>query len=84
MERPDADEITHARLFWSGGSQAVRFPKSMRLPGAEVRVRREGRALVIEPLEEAEGLDAFWERLVPLQSPVRRWPTKKAERRRSL
>jgi virulence-associated protein VagC len=84
MDRPDSEETTHARLFWSGGSQAVRLPKSMRLPGAEVRVRREGRTLVIEPLEEAEGLDAFWERLVPLQSPVKRWPTKKAERRRGL
>lgn len=40
-----------AKLFWSGRSQAVRLPKRFRMPGAEVRIRRQGAAVVLEPLE---------------------------------
>lgn len=40
-----------AKLFRHGRSQAVRLPKDFRLPGAEVRVRRIGRAVLLEPLE---------------------------------
>ena len=39
-----------AKLFTHGGSQAVRLPKEFRLPGKEVRVRREGRTVVLEPM----------------------------------
>lgn len=39
-----------AKVFWSGRSQAVRLPKEYRLQGSEVRIRRQGRALVLEPL----------------------------------
>ena len=42
---------TTAKLFWSGRSQAVRLPKRFRMPGAEVRIRRQGAAVVLEPLE---------------------------------
>jgi antitoxin VapB len=43
-----------ARLFRNGGSQAVRLPKECRFPGgqAEVNVRREGRRVILEPLDE--------------------------------
>ena len=34
-------EIRTAKLFTHGRSQAVRLPKEFRLPGKEVRVRRE-------------------------------------------
>ncbi len=40
-----------AKLFKHGGSQAVRLPKEFRLPGTEVRVRRFGRGVLLEPLE---------------------------------
>jgi antitoxin VapB len=40
-----------AKLFKHGRSQAVRLPKEFRLPGTEVRVRRIGRAVLLEPLE---------------------------------
>ena len=40
-----------AKLFRHGGSQAVRLPKEFRLPGKEVRVRRLGRGVVLEPTE---------------------------------
>ncbi len=40
-----------AKLFKHGRSQAVRLPKAFRMPGAEVRVRRIGRAVLLEPME---------------------------------
>lgn len=44
-------ERTTAKLFMHGRSQAVRLPKEFRLPGKEVRVRRVGRSVVLEPIE---------------------------------
>ena len=41
-----------AKLFWSGRSQAVRLPKEFRFEGDEVRVRRHGNAVILEPLAE--------------------------------
>jgi antitoxin VapB len=41
---------TTAKLFMHGRSQAVRLPKEFRLPGTEVRVRRVGDSVVLEPL----------------------------------
>jgi virulence-associated protein VagC len=75
---------THARLFWSGGSQAVRLPKAMRLPGNRVRVRRRGTAIILEPLPEADDWEGFWEALVPLARPIRRGKIRPAERRAAL
>jgi antitoxin VapB len=40
-----------AKIFKHGRSQAVRLPKEFRLPGTEVRVRRIGRAVLLEPFE---------------------------------
>jgi len=42
-----------AKLFMHGRSQAVRLPKEFRLPGKEVRVRRIGRGLLLEPVERS-------------------------------
>jgi antitoxin VapB len=42
-----------AKLFQNGGSQAVRLPKDYRFAAqSEVMVRREGRRVVLEPLDE--------------------------------
>jgi antitoxin VapB len=43
-----------AKLFQNGASQAVRLPKEFRFPDdqTEVVVRREGRAIVLEPVDE--------------------------------
>ncbi len=43
-------EIGTAKLFKHGRSQAVRLPKAFRLPGVEVRVRRIGHGVLLEPL----------------------------------
>jgi len=39
-----------AKLFKHGRSQAVRLPRAFRLPGTEVRVRRIGRGVLLEPI----------------------------------
>jgi antitoxin VapB len=44
------DRVT-AKLFKHGRSQAVRLPKAFRMDGAEVRVRRVGRGVLLEPLD---------------------------------
>jgi antitoxin VapB len=41
-----------AKLFWSGRSQAVRLPKEFRFEGEEVRIRRHGSAVILEPVAE--------------------------------
>lgn len=39
------------KIFKHGRSQAIRIPKEFRLPGKEVRIRRAGRGILIEPIE---------------------------------
>ena len=53
-----------AKIFWSGRSQAVRLPKEYRLEGKEVHISRDGRKLILEPIEE-DGW-AWLDRLEPL------------------
>jgi antitoxin VapB len=44
------DAADRARLFWSGRSQAVRLPKECRFDGDEVRIRRRGATVILEPI----------------------------------
>ena len=39
-----------AKVFWSGRSQAVRLPKAFRFETHEVRIRRHGTAIILEPM----------------------------------
>ncbi|MCF6108865.1 antitoxin [Mesorhizobium muleiense] len=41
-----------AKVFWSGRSQAVRLPKEFRFEIEEVSIRRQGRAVILEPLAQ--------------------------------
>lgn len=43
--------VQTAKLFRHGGSQAVRLPRDFRMPGTEVRVRRLGCGVLLEPIE---------------------------------
>jgi antitoxin VapB len=52
-----------AKIFKHGRSQAVRLPKEFRLPGKEVRVRRIGRAVLLEPIDEPFDLAAWWKKI---------------------
>lgn len=42
---------TRAKLFDNGRSQAVRLPKAFRFSGTEVRIRREGESVILEPVK---------------------------------
>jgi antitoxin VapB len=41
-----------AKVFWSGRSQAVRLPKDFRFDADEVRIRRHGNAVILEPIAD--------------------------------
>lgn len=41
-----------AKIFWSGRSQAVRLPKDFRFDADEVRIRRHGNAVILEPIAQ--------------------------------
>ena len=53
-----------AKVFWSGRSQAVRLPKEFRFEQAEVRIRRQGQSVILEPVA------TDWEWLDVLACPV--------------
>ncbi|OHE85861.1 MAG: hypothetical protein A3G75_09695 [Verrucomicrobia bacterium RIFCSPLOWO2_12_FULL_64_8] len=40
-----------AKLFSTGGSQAIRLPKEFRFPGKEVRLRRTKSGVLVTPTE---------------------------------
>jgi len=42
--------VETAKLFWSGRSQAVRLPKEFRFDAEEVRIRKHGDAVILEPI----------------------------------
>jgi antitoxin VapB len=54
-----------AKLFNNGRSQAVRLPKAFRFKGAEVRIRREGDKVILEPLESQSWPAGFWDAFTP-------------------
>ena len=43
--------MTTAKLFKTGRSQAVRLPKEFRFEGKEVRIRRFGNGVLLEPMK---------------------------------
>ncbi len=45
-----AEMEKRAKLFRNGGSQAVRLPKEFQFEGNQVRIRREGQKVVLEPV----------------------------------
>ncbi len=53
-----------AKLFRSGRSHAVRLPKEYRFEGSEVRIRRHGNAVILEPIPTG------WAWLTKIQGPV--------------
>lgn len=42
--------MENAKVFWSGRSQAVRLPKDFRFEADEVRIRKHGNAVILEPI----------------------------------
>jgi antitoxin VapB len=58
-----------AKLFRTGGSQAVRLPRPYRFQGNEVVIRREGRRVVLE-----EARRTFSRRFLALAGSARDFP----------
>jgi antitoxin VapB len=56
-------ETGTAKLFKHGRSQAVRLPKDFRMPGTEVRVRRIGRGVLLEPIDVPYDVKAWFAKL---------------------
>jgi antitoxin VapB len=59
--------VTTAKLFANGRSQAVRLPREFRFVGREVRIRRFGLGVLLEPVEI--DVDAWFEALDRFQEP---------------
>jgi antitoxin VapB len=71
-----------ARIFWTGRSQAVRLPKEFRFEGDTVLVRREGSAVILEPVQ---GWPArYVESFAGIPEDFDRPPQGKIERRRKI
>jgi len=62
----DLPNTNRAKIFWTGRSQAVRLPKAYRFDGDEVAIRREGDAVILEPLEKRAWPAGYWETFGPL------------------
>ena len=62
---PKNPEQIEAKLFWIGRSQAVRLPKEFRFEGDQVRIRRMGAGVLIEPVPpvEKESAEAMFARI---------------------
>ena len=39
-----------AKIFWTGRSRAVRLPKEFRFDAVEVHIRRQRKAVILEPI----------------------------------
>jgi antitoxin VapB len=52
-----------AKLFTNGRSQAVRLPKAFRFEGSEVAIRKEGDAVVLEPVAKRRWPRGYWQRI---------------------
>ena len=54
-----------AKIFKNGRSQAVRLPKAFRFKGSEVKIRKEGEKVILEPLERDHWPEGFWDDFTP-------------------
>ena len=52
-----------AQVFEANGAQMVKLPEEFRLPGDSVAVRRQGDAIVLEPLKPATWPPGFFEQI---------------------
>jgi len=79
---------TIAKLFINGGAQAVRLPKEFRFEGDEVRVRRLGQGVVLEPVIPVSWSSGYWARMPRIEDAD--WtrpddaPPRRIERERDL
>ena len=74
-----------AKLFKNGRSQAVRLPREFRFEGDEVRIRRAGKGVLLEPLiRDVDAWLAELDRLRPEQFMKGGRRQSKPQRRKAL
>jgi virulence-associated protein VagC len=56
---------TTAKLIIKGRSQAVRLSKEFRFKGAEVKIRKDDRKVILEPSETSDWPAVFWDIFTP-------------------
>ena len=56
----DTPANARAKLFTNGRSQAVRLPREFRFEGKEVAIRKEGEAVVLEPIGKRKWPAGYW------------------------
>lgn len=52
--------MTTAEIFHTDGTQAVKLPEGFHFEGDTVSIRREGEAVILEPLKPASWLPGFF------------------------
>ena len=55
--------MTTTQVFQNGDSQAVRLPEGFRFAAKEVAIRREGEAVILEPIETKTWPEGFFDRI---------------------
>ena len=73
-----------AKVFANGRSQAVRLPKAFRFAAKEVSVRREGEAVVLEPIKGRVWPRDLWRKIRIADRAFVRPPQGKAPARAAL
>jgi len=53
--------MNRAKIFQNGDSQAVRLPKEYRFKGKEVYIRKDGKNVILSPVDDA--VDSLWRSL---------------------
>lgn len=51
------DPVRRVRIFKNGSNQAIRIPRELELDAGEATIRKEGKRLVIEPVERPSLLE---------------------------
>ncbi|MFP5285334.1 MAG: antitoxin [Thermoanaerobaculia bacterium] len=71
-----------AKVFWNGNAQTIRLPEDVRLPSEtdEVEVHREGRRIVLEPVQAEEWPKSFWRAFEGMPEDFERPPWKGQKR----
>ncbi|MCF8028084.1 MAG: type II toxin-antitoxin system VapB family antitoxin [Desulfobacteraceae bacterium] len=50
-----------AKIFKNGRSQAVRLPKDFRFECDRVKIKKQGKKVILEPVEKTNWPSGFWE-----------------------
>ena len=55
--------MTTTKVFQNGSGQAVQLPLGFQFESSEVAVRREGEAVILEPIKTGQWPDNFFDRI---------------------